>query len=264
MGSTVVTVGNSYWELLVMLTLVITLGVASLAAGQLPDHLKALCPAYPNCDNALLAAYDKIHKASLIQAPAGAPQAPVQTSAELPCANYPFCDVNHAALAQGVPCANFPNCDLHHVANAQRGKRQAASPVTPGNIPGLVPGSEAARQWSTAQLIHQGQLAHHQGKREAPAAVHLTPGNIPGLVPGSEAARQWWTAQLFHQEQLAHHQGKREAPAASVPLTPGNIAGLVPGSEAARQWWTAQLIHQGQHAHHQGKREAPAAVHLTP
>merc|ERR1711902_154416 len=111
MGSTV---GNSYWELLVMLTLVITLGVASLAAGQLPDHLKALCPAYPNCDNALLAAYDKIHKASLIQAPAGAPQAPVQTSAELPCANYPFCDVNHAALAQGVPCANFPNCDVHH------------------------------------------------------------------------------------------------------------------------------------------------------
>merc|ERR1719151_436922 len=70
-----------------------------------------LCPAYPNCDNALLAAYDKIHKASLIQAPVGAPQAPVQTSAELPCDNYPFCDVNHAALAQGVPCANFPNCD---------------------------------------------------------------------------------------------------------------------------------------------------------
>merc|ERR1712214_221559 len=247
MGSTV---GNSYWELLVMLTLVITLGVASLAAGQLPDHLKALCPAYPNCDNALLAAYDKIHQDSL--APAGGPQAPVATSAELPCANYPYCDVNHVALAQGLPCANFPNCDVHHVAIAQRSKRQAAVPLTPGNIPGLVPGSEAARQWWTAQLIHQGQLAHHQGKREAPAAsVPLTPGNIAGLVPGSEAARQWWTALLIHQGQLAHHQGKREAPAASVPLTPGNIAGLVPGSEAARQWWTALLIHQGQLAHHQ-------------
>merc|ERR1711878_137229 len=71
MGSTV---GNSYWELLVMLTLVLTLGVASLTAGQLPDHLKALCPAYPNCDNALLAEYDRIYKASLIQAPAGAPR----------------------------------------------------------------------------------------------------------------------------------------------------------------------------------------------
>merc|ERR1711937_856797 len=219
MGSTVVTVGNSYWELLVMLTLVITLGVASLAAGQLPDHLKALCPAYPNCDNALLAAYDKIHKASLIQAPAGAPQAPVQTSAELPCANYPFCDVNHAALAQGLPCANFPNCDVHHVAIAQRGKRSAQDPasvpLTPGNIAGLVPGSEAAAQWWAAQLIHRGQLAHHQGKRsaQAPASVPLTPGNIAGLVPGSQAAAQWWAAQLIHQEQLAHHQGKRSAQA---------------------------------------------------
>ena len=188
------------------MTLVITLGVASLAAGQLPDHLKALCPAYPNCDNALLAAYDKIHKASLIQAPAGAPQAPVQTSAELPCDNYPFCDVNHAALAQGVPCANFPNCDVHHVAIAQRGKREApaAVPLTPGNIPGLVPGSAAAAAWWNAQLIHQEQIAHHQ-KREAPAAVPLTPGNIPGLVPGSAAAAAWWNAQLIHRGQIAHY-----------------------------------------------------------
>merc|ERR1711872_908693 len=91
---------------------------------------KALCPAYPNCDNALLAEYDKIYKASTLSAPAGGPQAPVSNSNELPCANYPFCDVNHAALAQGVPCANFPNCDVHHVAIAQRGKRQAAAPVT--------------------------------------------------------------------------------------------------------------------------------------
>merc|ERR1712048_80246 len=199
------TVGQSYWELLVMLTLVITLGVASLAAGQLPDHLKALCPAYPNCDNALLAAYDKIYKESL--APAGGPQAPLATSAELPCANYPFCDVNHVALAQGLPCANFPNCDVHHVAIAQRGKRQAATPLTPGNIPGLVPGSLAAAQWWAAQVAHQGQLAHHVTKRQAPAAVPLTPGNIPGLVPGSLAAAQWWAAHIAHQGQLAHHQG---------------------------------------------------------
>merc|ERR1712152_70757 len=213
MGSTW---GSSHWELLVMLLVAVPLVLASAVSGQLPDHLKALCPAYPNCDNALLAAYDKIHKASLIQAPAGAPQAPVQTSAELPCANYPFCDVNHAALAQGVPCANFPNCDVHHVAIAQRGKREApaAVPLTPGNIPGLVPGSPAAAQWWAAQLIHQGQLAHHVTKRQAPAAVPLTPGNIPGLVPGSAAAAQWWTAQLIHQGQLAHHVTKRQAPAA--------------------------------------------------
>merc|ERR1712154_408427 len=216
--------GNIYKELLVMLTLLVTVGLSSFAAAQLPDHLKALCPAYPNCDNALLAEYDKIFKASILSAPAGGPQAPVSNSNELPCANYPFCDVNHAALAQGVPCANFPNCDVHHVAIAQRGKRQApaAVPLTPGNIPGLVPGSPAAAQWWAAQLIHQGQLAHHVAKRQAPAAVPLTPGNIPGLVPGSPAAAQWWTAQLIHQGQLAHHVSKRQAPAA-VPLTPGNI-----------------------------------------
>merc|ERR1712154_12702 len=235
--------GNIYKELLVMLTLLVTVGLSSFAAAQLPDHLKALCPAYPNCDNALLAEYDKIYKASLIQAPAGAPQVPVQTSAELPCANYPFCDVNHVALAQGLPCANFPNCDVHHVAIAQRSKRQAAVPLTPGNIPGLVPGSAAAAAWWAAQLIHRGQLAHHVSKRQA--ATPLTPGNIPGLVPGSEAARQWWTAQLIHQGQLAHHVTKREAPAA-VPLTPGNIPGLVPGSAAAAAWWAAQNIHRGQ------------------
>merc|ERR1712126_404630 len=154
--------GNSYWELLVMLTSVITLGLTSLVAGQLPDHLKALCPAYPNCDNALLAEYDKIYKASLIQAPAGEPQAPVSTSAELPCANYPFCDVNHAALAQGLPCANFPNCDVHHVAIAQRGKRSAQDPasvpLTPGNIAGLVPGSEAAAQCGLLNLFTEDNL----------------------------------------------------------------------------------------------------------
>merc|ERR1711936_820762 len=201
-------------ELLVMFAAytLSVLALASVGSAQLPDHLKALCPAYPNCDNALLAAYDKIYQDSL--APAGGPQEPVATSAELPCANYPFCDVNRVALSQGLPCANFPNCDVHHVAIAQRGKRQAAAavPLTPGNIPGLVPGSAAAAQWWTAQLIHQGQLAHHVSKRQAPAAVPLTPGNIPGLVPGSAAAAQWWTAQLIHQGQLAHHVSKRQAP----------------------------------------------------
>merc|ERR1712209_306005 len=175
--------GNIYKELLVMLTLLVTVGLSSFAAAQLPDHLKALCPAYPNCDNALLAEYDKIYKANLIKAPAGGPQAPVAQS-ELPCPNYPFCDV-------------------HHVAIHQRGKRQAANPITPGNIPGLVPGSAAAAQWWAAQLIHQGQLAHHVSKRQA--ATPITPGNIPGLVPGSAAAAQWWAAQLIYQGQLAHH-----------------------------------------------------------
>merc|ERR1711872_737278 len=207
--------GNIYKELLVMLTLLVTVGLSSFAAAQLPDHLKALCPAYPNCDDALLAEYDKIYKASTLSAPAGGPQAPVSNSNELPCANYPFCDVNHAALAQGVPCANFPNCDVHHVAIAQRGKRQAATPVTPGNIPGLVPGSPAAAQWWAAQIVHQGQLAHHVGKRQA--AIPLTPGNVPGLVPGSEAARQWWTNQLIWQQQQLAAAGRKKRQATEWP-----------------------------------------------
>merc|ERR1712232_665392 len=178
--------GSSHWELLVMLLVAVPFLLASAVSGQLPDHLKALCPAYPNCDNALLAAYDKIYQDSV--APAGGPQAPVSTSPALPCENYPFCDVNHVAIHQ-------------------RGKRQAATPVTPGNIPGLVPGSAAAAQWWAAQLIHQGQLARHVSKRQA--ATPVTPGNIPGLVPGSAAAAQWWAAQLIHQGQLAHHVSKR-------------------------------------------------------
>merc|ERR1712177_198615 len=50
---------------------------------------------------------------------------------------------------------------------------QAAVPLTPGNIPGLIPGSPAAAAWWTAQIAHAGQLAHHV-KREAvevPAGV---------------------------------------------------------------------------------------------
>ena len=43
-------------------------------------------------------------------------------------------------------------------------------------------------RWA-AQIAHQGQLAHHIGKRQVDGVI--TPGNIPGLVPGSEAARQW-------------------------------------------------------------------------
>merc|ERR1712243_481850 len=87
--------------------------------------------------------------------------------------------------------------------------------------PWTVPGSEAARQWWTNQLLWKQQQAHHVGKRQA--SVPLTPGNIAGLVPGSAAAAAWWAALIAHRGQLAHHV-KREA--TQYPLTPGNIPGL--------------------------------------
>ena len=82
--------------------------------------------------------------------------------------------------------------------------------MTPGNIPGH------SQDVSEQQWIHNNQLAHHHGKRQA--ATLLTPGNIPGsqaagelvlgsqaangLLPGSQAAAQLWTDQLRNKEQL--------------------------------------------------------------
>jgi len=172
-------------------------------------------PSYPNCDNALLAEYDKIYKASLIQAPAGEPQAPVATSAELPCANYPFCDVNHVALAQGLPCANFPNCDVHHVAIAQRGKRSAQAPasvpLTPGNIAGLVPSitnevlkavvaefdaSELITQRETLSARVQTELVSRAGQFE----ITLDDISITHLTFGREFAAAIEAKQVASQE----------------------------------------------------------------
>ena len=57
--------------------------------------------------------------------------------------------------------------------------------------------SKIVFRWA-AQIAHQGQLAHHIGKRQVSGVV--TPGNIPGLVPGSAAAAQWWDFLKFWQE----------------------------------------------------------------
>merc|ERR1711862_109945 len=55
-----------------------------------------------------------------------------------------------------------------------------------------------------AQLIHQGQLAHHQGKRsaQAPASVPVTPGNIAGLVPGSKQLLSGGLLNLYTKDNL--------------------------------------------------------------
>merc|ERR1712226_939154 len=88
------------------------------------------------------------------------------------------------------------------------GKRQAAVLLTPGTIPGLVPGSAAAEWWN-ARIAHAGQLAHHVDNLQADASP--TPGSIPGLVSGSPAAAEWWNARIAHAGQLAHHVVKRQA-----------------------------------------------------
>merc|ERR1712018_397244 len=92
----------------------------------------------------------------------------------------------------------------------------SGNPVTPGNNPGRAPGSPAASQWWAAQQTHQGQIAHHVGKRQA--ASPLITGNLPGLVPGSPAEAQLLALQLAH-----HHV----QPSSHQP-------------EAAGEWWAAQ------------------------
>merc|ERR1740128_1500532 len=119
----------------------------------------ALCPAYPLCDNALLAYYIKLEN----------PQPAA------PCANFPLCDVNHVALAQR--------------AAAGRKKR---SLLVPGTIPGLIPGSAAEAQWYAAQHIHSAQIAQQAGRKRRSLPV---PGTT-GLVPGSAAEAQWYQQQL--------------------------------------------------------------------
>merc|ERR1712055_883929 len=112
---------------------------------------------------------------------------------------------------------------------------QAANLLVPGNVPGLVPGSPAANQWWTNQLVWQQQQVNARGKRQA------VPGNL-GLTPAQEA-------QYF----------------ASLPIgvVPGNVPGLVPGSAAEQQWFADQLQWQATWNAARGKREAievPAGV----
>merc|ERR1712107_927680 len=117
-----------------LLSVVLLVGAASAL------DLKALCPAYPLCDNALLAYYAKLEN----------PQ-------------------------PAAPCPNFPLCDVHHVALAQRaGKKKRSLPV-PGTIPGLVPGSAADAYWYQAQL---SALAGRK-KRSLPVPGTIA-GLVPG------------------------------------------------------------------------------------
>ena len=186
-------------------------GLLVLAASGAALDLAALCPAYPLCDNALLAAYAALEAPQA--APAGGPQ------------------------PNGEPCANFPLCDVHHVALAQQaaGRKKRELPV-PGTT-GLVPGSAAEAQWYQQQLAQIALIAGRK-KRELPV-----PGTIPGLVSGSAAEAQWYQQQLAQIALLASRT-KREVP------TPGTVPGLVSGSAAEAQWYAALLTHQGQLAHH--------------
>jgi len=168
-----------------LITLVLLAGTAAAL------DLKVLCPAYPLCDNELLAYYLKLEN----------PQPAA------PCDNFPLCDVNHVAIAQKAS------------ANV---RRRRSLPV-PGTIPGLVPGSAAEAQWYAAQLIHQAQLVQ-AGRKKRSLPV---PGTIPGLVPGSAAEAQWYAAQLIHQAQnVQAGRKKRSLPVpGTIPgLVPGSAA----------------------------------------
>ena len=180
------------------------LGLLLFVAGASALDLKALCPAYPLCDNALLAYYIKLEN----------PQPAA------PCANFPLCDVNHVALAQraaagrkrrSLPVPGTTGLVPGSAAEAQWYQQQLAAlaPVAPtqytvaslpvsGTIPGLTPGSAAEAQWYQQQL--QAIAAAGRKKRSLPV-----PGTIPGLISGSAAEAQWYAAQLIHSAQIAQH-----------------------------------------------------------
>merc|ERR1719347_1141954 len=71
---------------------------------------------------------------------------------------------NHAAQLGEHQAAQQAALQVAHLHPA---KRQAD--LVPGTIPGLVPGSEAARQWWTNRLIWAGQHAHHVNRRHVAA-----------------------------------------------------------------------------------------------
>jgi len=168
-------------------------GLLLLAGSSYALDLKALCPAYPLCDNALLAYH--------IQKENPQPAAP--------CPNFPLCDVHHVALAQqagkkkrSLPVPGTTGLVPGSAAEAQWYQQQLAAlaPAAPlqytsaslpvsGTIPGLAPGSPAEAQWYQQQLA--AIAAAGRKKRSLPV-----PGTIPGLIPGSEAEAQWYAAQL--------------------------------------------------------------------
>jgi len=217
-----------------LITLVLLAGSAAAL------DLKVLCPAYPHCDNALLAFYMKLEN----------PQ-PAD-----PCANFPLCDVNHVALDQRQSVRRRRSLPLPgtvlgllpgSAAEAQWYQQQLtalaaattaeAAPLPVPGTSGLAPGSAAEAQWYQQQLTAIAAAAS-LGRRKRSLPV---PGTIPGLVPGSAAEAQWYAAQLIHQAQLVQAGRKKR----SLPV-PGTIPGLVPGSAAEAQWYAAQLIHQAQ------------------
>ena len=112
---------------------VVLLVLASAVAGQPPHYPKALCPGYPDCDNALLAASDKIYKESL--APAGGPQAP--------------------GLVPGSPATHQGQL-AHHVS-----KRQAATSRQVSQWgPLLLAFAHLGHLGHLSHLSHHSHLAH--------------------------------------------------------------------------------------------------------
>ena len=152
-------------------------------------------------------------------------------------------------------CASLANC-LPQYEYQNNGRND----LTPGNVPGLVPGSAAANAWWTAQLAHVGTLAHHLGKRHvsiegSPEQVAYRNAELAFVAPDTafyapaQKQQHWQHQQSIHQQntvnylarqqQMIHQQNALNFIASGAGRRKRHVS--IVGSPEWQAWQNAQL-----------------------
>ena len=152
-------------------------------------------------------------------------------------------------------CASLANC-LPQYEYLNNGRND----LTPGNVPGLVPGSAAAAAWWTGQLSHAGALAHHLGKRHVsiegspeqqayrkaelafvePSAAYYAPAQKQQYWQQHQMASQQDSLHYFvRQQQMIHQQNALNFIASGAGRRKRHVS--IVGSPEWQAWQNAQL-----------------------